>query len=443
MKQAHIGLIGLGVMGSNFAQNFAHNGVTVSVYNRTKEKTDELVSKNITGIEGYYSLEEFIASLPTPRLIHLMVSSKGVDAVIDSITPLLENGDILVDLGNSNWLETTIRQEELKQKGIHVVGCGVSGGAEGALTGPSIMPGGDATSVDTLVEIYEKVAAKDFDGKPCVVNVGKGPAGHFVKMVHNGIEYAIMQSLAEIYGFLNDSNYTKTEIKEFIDELNTGNLESYLLEITSNILESKQDGSYLLDIIDHKAQGKGTGKWTVEAALDLGVATPSIVAAVFQRYLSAQGELLKTADDSDVTVDDGDPHIPNFDLTMAMTAVWNLIYLQGLELIAQADKEYNWEIDLKEVVRIWEGGCIIRSRLLENMIDRISSESFFDGLNEALAFSHLSTTPLPVINTTIDYGLTLTSNLDEMALIQAQRDYFGQHTYRIKGKSGSHTGGWV
>jgi len=440
-----IGFIGLGVMGQNLVKNFADKGIEVVVYNRTKEVTESYLSEGVKGVSGAFSIEELIDSLQGPRIIMMMVSSGGVDSINTKLITqkLLQKGDIVVDLGNSNWRLTTSRQKIFEKEGFHFVGCGVSGGSEGALTGPSIMPGGDSYALNELLPLFEKVAAKDFSGRPCVTNVGTASSGHFVKMVHNGIEYAIMQVIAEIYGHLTDNNYTKSEIVDVIDDLNKTKLQSYLLEITSKILQTKKDGNYLINLIDPRAQGKGTGKWTVEAALDLAVPVPSIAASVFQRYISTKNDFIKTSDEIELVVTNDDTPVTTFDMTQALETIFRLIYLQGIELIAQADKEHDWGIDLREVVRIWQGGCIIRSRLLEDILDVFASDELFAGMKEAISLSQQAFTPLPAIRATLDYGLSLTSTLDEMAIIQAQRDYFGQHTYRIKGTQGDHTGGWT
>lgn len=435
----HIGLIGLGTMGYHLAQNFAHHGITISVYNRSPDKTDQLAELALPTVQPTYSLSQLVESLPTPRYIHLMIDDSAIDDVVYELIPLLAAGDCIIDCGNTHWTATERRQKQLTEKEIHYIGCGISGGYQGALTGPSMMPSGDPYIVATLLPLYQTIAAKDFKNQPCVTAIGTGGSGHFVKMVHNGIEYALMGAIAEIYGYLRSQNYTLSEIQDVVEALNTGRLTSYLLEITSTILaqELSQNANSIhdkLDMISPHVTSNNTGKWTVQAALDLQVPIPSIAAAVFMRYSSLQQDLLSV--DTYDHIESLDIHNydtpSSLDLSIALEKIFETIYLQGLELIAHANKTYNWNINLAEILRIWQGGCIIHSQILEDFIPTLSSQDPTVGLAEIHSLSQLAQTPLPVIRATLDYSLTHTTSLDFMSLIQAQRYYFGRHPYTLK-----------
>ncbi|MEI8347570.1 MAG: NADP-dependent phosphogluconate dehydrogenase, partial [Pseudomonadota bacterium] len=381
MGPCHVGLIGLAVMGQNFVINMARHGFRVAVFNRTIETTHEFLGGKAQGlpIEGSYSLQELINRLQRPRKIILLVKAgKAVDDVLESLIPLLERGDLLIDSGNSYFRDTERRMEMLSAKGIHYVGMGISGGEMGALLGPSIMPGGHKEAVDLIMPILTKVAAQN--PAPCVAYMGKKGAGHFVKMAHNGIEYADMQLIAEIYDLARYAfDLSISQIQEFFESLKKGPLDSYLIEITAKILKREDDhhpGEWIGDYIQDVAEGKGTGIWTAQESLTLGVPTPSIAAAVFARNISTYrkrrnilSQIYPAAKRVQVEVKE------IFEsLEQAMLAGKILCYAQGMDLLSKASSEYQYDLNLAEVARIWRGGCIIRSVLLNDI-----AESFYQG----------------------------------------------------------------
>lgn len=492
MTKSNIGVIGLATMGSNLARNLARNGYTVAVYNRSYQKTTELEKiwtedkkqKPESGdIIGFQELANFVQNLERPRKIILLVKSGSpVDSIIEQIYPFLDDQDILIDTGNSNWkdtlkrqtqiedgkfftIENILKQPELTQnKQIHFIGCGVSGGEEGALFGPSLMPGGDKETVDKLLPYLQKIAAKDFAGEPCVTYVGSGPAGHFVKMVHNGIEYAMMQGIAEIYDILRHLGLDALHISKVFEKLNTSSTESFLTKISIDILKQKdnlEDG-FLVDKISSVAGSKGTGKWTVEAGMDLGVAVPTIAASLFARVMSSRTHNFETKirvnEISTLETSKQDSLLKSLDLEIfhnTIKAIYYTSYLQGLDLILAANKEYSWSIDLAEVLRIWQGGCIIRSRMLQDFSNSFSGGHFKDLTSELekchtdliamynfLAKQSFCLPLLSVFNASLDYSGSLTMDNLPLNLTQAQRDYFGAHTYARIDKKGVFTGGW-
>jgi 6-phosphogluconate dehydrogenase len=453
MSSSHIGVIGLAVMGANLARNFASRGFKTSIFNRSYEKTQSLLDQHGHNLAGFENLEEFVQSLQTPRKIILMVKSgQPVDDLIAELKPFIEVGDILVDCGNSNWHDTERRQKALY--GVcHYVGCGVSGGSLGALYGPSIMPGGDKDIVTQMLKYFEPAAAKDFMGKPCVSLIGHGPAGHFVKMVHNGIEYGLMEGIGEIYGLLRGMGMNHEQMRVVFGRLNHGNLQSYLLDITMDILETKlSDGNYLLDLVDHVADSKGTGGWTVESAIELGVNVQTLSAGLFARYATSEERypqnVSKTIefDEEEMT----DELIENLHNTLEF--VYLSCYLQGIRLIEKASIQYRWDVSLDEVLRVWEGGCIIRSQMISTLrkiltfnLDEqtqyyhLHLEKLFYVMRKLTHYPH----PKPVIHSSFDYILTLTASELPSNLIQAQRDYFGEHGYKRIDQDGNFTGQWV
>jgi 6-phosphogluconate dehydrogenase len=462
ISNSQVGIVGLATMGSNLAKNFASKNIKTSVYNRTYEKTEALIKEQNENILGFKNLSNFVLSIEKPRKIILMIKSGSpIDLFIEEIYPFLEDDDILIDAGNSNWKDTKRRIEQLKEgklytleaitksdsnlvlnKKINFVGCGISGGEEGAKLGPSIMPGGDKEVVDNLLPLLEKISAKDFEGKPCTTNIGLESSGHFVKTVHNGIEYAMMQGIAEIYDILKNSDYTNLEIKKVFEEINTKENKSFLLDITIKIFESKDyDKEFLIDKIIDKAKAKGTGKWTVESAMDLGISAPTIAASLFARTASARSQNFETIRNNPIKEK---VEINNKDLWFALNKVFECSYFQGLDIIAEANKEYGWEIDLKEVVRIWQGGCIIRSEILKNLYTKwtkvLNLKENFDSLNRVIDLNR--NLPKPALNSCKDYILSLSTNELPTNLIQAQRDYFGAHTYEKKDENGIFSGGW-
>ncbi len=453
MTQSSIGVIGLAVMGANLARNFASRGFQTSVYNRSYEKTQELVEHHPNNLVGTKTLEEFVDSIASPRIIIMMVKSgQPVDDLIAELKTIINPEDILVDCGNSNWKDTGRRQMDLFQI-CNYVGCGVSGGSLGALYGPSIMPGGERDVVDKLIPFLMPASAKDFGGKPCVTHIGAGASGHFVKMVHNGIEYGLMQGIAEIYNILRNMGMKHEQMREVFGRLNHGNLQSYLLDITEDILESKSpDGKHLLELVDDKAGSKGTGGWTVESGIEYGVDVSVLSAALFARFASSSlrfpHEISNPQPYDEDQFDDALIEVLHQTLELVFFACYN----QGIELIQTASGENDWGVSVDETLRIWEGGCIIRSQ----MISTLRTYLRFGEL-EKIEYIHLHidrisrlvrklahvTAPKPVISASIDYILTLTSLHLPTNLIQAQRDYFGEHTYLRTDTGLVTTGGWT
>ncbi|MCX8023804.1 MAG: NADP-dependent phosphogluconate dehydrogenase [Thermanaerothrix sp.] len=456
MKKADIGVIGLGVMGHNLALNFERHGYWVALYNRTAEKTRNLIAaaQPDQRLIGTYSLEEFCAHLERPRRILLMLQAgKPVDDMIAALQTLLEPGDILIDGGNSYFQDTERRHEALKDTGILYVGMGISGGEEGALWGPSLMPGGPYQAWESLAPMLRDIAAKADDGEPCVDYIGPRGAGHYVKMVHNGIEYADMQLIAEIYDLLKRAlGLSAYQLADIFAEWNLGELQSYLIQITAEVLRKRDDetGLPLVDMILDEAQQKGTGKWTSQNALDVGAAVPTISAAVDMRILSAlKHERIQASHilSGPVNVYQGDP--ANL-ITLARQALYAskiIAYAQGMGLLRQASFEYGYDLKLDRLAAIWRAGCIIRARLLKDITTAYQSDPSLTNLLLAPAFrdtlmaNHQALRE--VIKIGIDLGVPMMGMSTALAyydayrserlpanLIQAQRDYFGAHTYR-------------
>jgi 6-phosphogluconate dehydrogenase len=454
-KSSNIGIIGLGVMGSNLARNFASKNYQVSIYNRTFARTQELRAKHGKNLVGFETLKEFVNSLELPRKIIIMVKNGApTQEVVQDLLEFIHKDDIIMDCGNSNYKDTLLLQKALKNK-VNFLGCGVSGGSKGALYGPSIMPSGKKEAVQIMLPYLESIAAKDFHGRPCVTNIGTESSGHFVKMVHNGIEYAAMQAIAEIYDILRFKEVNQMNIREVFSRLNKGNLQGFLLDITEDVLNAKTEtGQSLLDLVDDRAQAKGTGAWAVEAGIDLGVNVQSIAAALFARYASSQERFIP--EDFVVRRKQGDK-----DFTITEKVIDNLYkslelsffasYLQGLDLIDAANSEYKWNINIDEVLRIWEGGCIIRSQMISTLrvykkLELQSQVGFLRknamNLESAKTINSYTNTPKPVINSSSDYFVSKVAVKLPQNLIQAQRDYFGQHTYKRTDMLGDFTGGW-
>jgi 6-phosphogluconate dehydrogenase len=447
-----IGVIGLAVMGANLARNFASRGYQTSVYNRTYNRTQELVHQHPDHLIGFEYLSDFVNSLELPRKIIVMVKSgQPVDEVVTELLQYIDREDIIVDCGNSNWMDTQKRQDQLKHK-VHFIGCGVSGGSLGALHGPSIMPGGDKKIVDHLLPYLQKVAAKDFDSGNCVTNIGSGGAGHLVKMVHNGIEYALMQSIAEVYDTLRSKHINQEHIRIIFSKLDQGNLQSYLLDITEDILESKtDDGRDLLELVVAKAENKGTGGWTAISAIELGVSVPSLTSALFARYSSKYSRSLPVSKDNKISSNDQIPDIVVDDLAKMLELSFLSSYLQGMDLIQKASDEFDWKVNIDDVLRVWEGGCIIRSQMISTLksyfkLNEMTKHQFLTKYAEHIPkikhFIVQIKVPLPVTNSSIDYLLTLIADSLPTNLIQAQRDYFGEHTYVRTDTGETVTGGW-
>jgi 6-phosphogluconate dehydrogenase len=473
-SKSDIGLIGLAVMGQNLALNIADHGFQISVYNRTTAKTDEFVAEHPStpgGLVGTKSLEEFVSSLATPRKIVILVQAgKATDAVIDGLVPLLQQGDIIIDGGNSLYEDTIRREKDLKAKGLRFVGSGVSGGEEGARFGPSLMPGGDIESWKELEPIWKAVAAKVDaatgkpiegaapgkpvqGGVPCTTYIGPNGAGHYVKMVHNGIEYGDMQLICEAYNILRHGvGLSVDELHQVFTEWNEGDLDSFLIEITGKILGFKDPvtGAPAVDVILDRAGQKGTGKWTINSALDMGIPASTMSEAVFARCLSA----LKDERVAASKVLKG-PANSKFEGSKAelIQAVRDSLYAskicsyaQGFALMRAASEQYNWNLNYGEIAMIFRGGCIIRARFLQRIKDAFDKNAklpnllldpYFKDIIEKtqhnwrriVSQAALTGIPVPAYSASLAYFDSYRSERLPANLLQAQRDYFGSHTY--------------
>ena len=453
MAQAEIGVIGLAVMGQNLALNIHDRGFRVAVYNRTAERTNEFMRGPARGtsIIPVFDLVELTKSLTRPRRLILMVrAGEAVDQFIQSLLQHLEPGDILIDGGNSRYTDSERRMRELAPLGIRFVGCGISGGEEGARHGPSIMPGGDPEAWPSLRPILQAIAAKA-DGEPCCQWVGEGGAGHYVKMVHNGIEYGDMQLIAEAYDLMRHGfGLAVTEIQKVFAEWNQGVLDSYLIEITAEILKARdQDGAPLIDKILDAAGQKGTGKWTGISALDLGVPLTLIGEAVFARCLSARKDerlLAASLYGSPQRAFDDMPQIAVEDLQDALYAAKIVSYAQGYMLLREADRHYGWNLHYGDIALMWRGGCIIRSRFLADIkaafdknpaLENLLLDGFFHqallkaegGWRRTLVRGVELGLPLPALASALAFFDGYRSGQLPANMIQAQRDYFGAHTF--------------
>ena len=452
---ADIGLIGLAVMGENLVLNMESHGYTVAVFNRTTSKVDEFIAGRGNGkhLVGCHTVEQLVASLKRPRKIMIMVKAgAAVDAVIDELTPLLEPGDILIDGGNTHYPDTTRRARALKAKGLLFVGTGVSGGEEGALKGPSIMPGGDPEAWPHVKEIFQAIAAKVPDGTPCCDWVGPEGAGHYVKMVHNGIEYGDMQLICEAYQLMRGLLGLAPEaMHNVFARWNSGVLDSYLIEITRDILGYKdpESGKPMVDLILDTAGQKGTGKWTVTSALDLGVPLTLIGEAVFARCLSAEKEervAASKAFDGPAEPFQGDPTAFINDIEMALYASKLISYAQGYVLMNAMGKESGWKFNNGGVALMWRGGCIIRSAFLGKIkeafdrnpeLSNLLLDPFFNaemkkavaGWRRVCAAAVSHGVPLPAMSSALAYFDGYRTERLPANLLQAQRDFFGAHTY--------------
>ncbi|MGA1511526.1 MAG: NADP-dependent phosphogluconate dehydrogenase [Aquiluna sp.] len=466
-EKANIGVVGLAVMGSNLARNLAsREGNRVAIYNRSVEKTNQLTADHPeANFIASESIDDFVASLSKPRTAIIMVQAgAGTDAVITQLTERFEKGDIIVDGGNALYTDTIRREKEVSAKGIHFVGAGISGGEEGALKGPSIMPGGTKEAYATLGPILETIAAVA-EGEPCVTHIGSDGAGHFVKMIHNGIEYADMQLIAEAYDMLRQAGgFSPDEIADIFSEWNKGELESYLIEITAEVLRQKdaKTGEPLVDVILDAAGSKGTGVWTVQTALDLGAPVSGIAEAVFARSLSAQhaqraGKPELPAANQVWAVEDKPAFVEA--VRRALYASKIIAYAQGFDAIRAGAKEFNWEINLGEVAKIWRGGCIIRAQFLNRITDAYRKDEkllslLFDDYfvaaiagtiaswREIVAMAALTGVPSPAFASSLSYYDGLRAKRLPAALVQGQRDFFGAHTYKRVDAEGSYHTLW-
>ncbi|GAA4226107.1 NADP-dependent phosphogluconate dehydrogenase [Streptosporangium album] len=462
MTQAQIGVTGLAVMGANLARNLARHGHAVAVHNRSRYRTKTLIEEH--GHEGVFiacdTPEEFVAALERPRRVIIMVKAGApTDAVIEEFAPLLEPGDMLVDGGNAHFLDTRKREAALRERGIHFVGAGVSGGEEGALLGPSIMPGGSRESYEALGPLLEDIAAK-VDGVPCCAHIGPDGAGHFVKMVHNGIEYADMQLIAEAYDLLRQGlGLSPAELADIFEEWNEGELSSYLIEITAEVLRQVDatTGRPLVDVIADRAEQKGTGRWTVQIALDLGVPVSGIAEAVFARSVSGHEDLRKAAlglpGPSGVAAGSVGEGFAE-DVRQALYASKIIAYAQGFDQIRAGSAEYGWDVDPGTLATIWRGGCIIRAVFLDRIREAYEEETppvtlltaplFAEALGLAqeswrrvVAKAAELGIPTPGFSTALAYYDSLRAERLPAALIQGQRDFFGAHTYQRVDREGS------
>jgi 6-phosphogluconate dehydrogenase len=452
---ANIGVVGLAVMGSNLARNLAsRSGNKVAIYNRSVEKTNELVANHPeANFIASDSIDEFVASLAKPRIAIIMVQAGfATDAVITALSDRFEKDDIIVDGGNALYTDTIRREKEVSAKDIHFVGAGISGGEEGALNGPSIMPGGSKESYEHLGPILRSIAAVA-EGEACVTHIGSDGAGHFVKMIHNGIEYADMQLIAEAYDILRQAGgLNPLEISRVLTDWNAGELESYLIEITAEVLAQvdQKTGEPLVDVILDAAGSKGTGVWTVQSALDLGTPVSGIAEAVFARSLSSQADQRAgapeySAGDSVWEISDQKAFIE--DVRKALYASKIVAYAQGFDAIRAGAIENNWDINLGEVAKIWRGGCIIRAQFLNRISDAYKQDAkllslLFDGYfikaiedaatawRQVVSKASLAGIPVPAFASSLSYFDGLRAERLPAALVQGQRDFFGAHTYK-------------
>ena len=468
---AQIGVVGLAVMGSNLARNFARNGHTVAVYNRSTEKTRNFMANH--SAEGDFipseTITDFVASLEKPRRAIIMVQAgNATDAVIHQLADAMDDGDIIIDGGNALYTDTIRREREIADRGLNFVGAGISGGEEGALNGPAIMPGGPEKTWEALGPLLESIAA-NVDGVPCVTHIGPDGAGHFVKMVHNGIEYADMQVIGEAYQLLRyGAGMTPAEIAEVFRTWNAGDLDSYLIDITAEVLAQvdAETGKPLIDLIVDSAGQKGTGRWTVKAALDLGIPVTGIGEAVFARALSGatnqrqatignlpSGTLTTLAElgvDRDTFIED---------VRRALYASKLVAYAQGFDEITAGSADHNWNVDPRDLATIWRGGCIIRAKFLNRIVEAYNANpelptllldpyfkaelaGLIDSWRRVVTLATQIGQPIPVFASSLSYYDSLRIDRLPAALIQGQRDYFGAHTYQRVDKPGTYHTLW-
>ena len=468
-NQCDIGLIGLAVMGENLALNMESKGFSVAVFNRTTEVTEKFASGRAKGknIQPTQTIEEFVAALTRPRKAMIMVKAgPPVDAVINQLAPLLEKGDVIIDGGNSLFTDTQRRGKELEDSGIHFVGCGVSGGEEGALKGPSLMPGGSRESWEIIAPIFRKIAAQ-VDGEPCCRYMGPDGAGHYVKMVHNGIEYGDIQLICEAYAILKDiAEMDAAQLAETFAEWNKGELDSYLIEITSQIFRKidPETGKPLVDVILDKAGQKGTGIWTLQSAIKQSVVISTINAAVEARVISSRKEARVAA--SKILPQ---PRVRKFKgnsakfidaVRDALYASKIVSYAQGMELLRAASTEYKWDLNLSDIATIWRGGCIIRAKFLNRIVEAYQRDPALHNLLLDRYFTKILRKTQRnwrvAVSTAIKHGVAVPAFSASLAyfdsyrqarlpanLLQAQRDFFGAHTYERVDKPGFFHTGWI
>jgi len=468
MTKQQFGVIGLAVMGKNLAMNIESRGYTVSVFNRSKEKTEEMLQETEgKNIVGTYTMEEFVQSLEVPRKIMLMVKAgPATDATIEQLKPLLDKGDIVIDGGNTFFVDTQRRNKELSELGIHFIGTGVSGGEEGALKGPSIMPGGQKEAYELVAPIFKDISAKVND-EPCTTYIGPDGAGHYVKMVHNGIEYGDMQLICEAYFIMKHVlGLDAKELHEVFADWNKGELDSYLIEITADIFTKvdEETGKPLVDLILDTAGQKGTGKWTSQSALDLGVPLPMITESVFARFISAMKEerikASKVLTGPEIKPFTGDKAAYIESVRKALYLSKIVSYAQGFAQMRSASEEYNWDLNYGEIAMIFRGGCIIRAQFLQKIKDAYDrdpelknllldpyfsdiAEQYQAALREVISGAVLNGIPVPSFAAALAYFDSYRTETLPANLLQAQRDYFGAHTYQRTDKEGVFHTNWM
>ncbi|AMV62277.1 6-phosphogluconate dehydrogenase, decarboxylating [Pediococcus damnosus] len=468
MDKPQIGVVGMAVMGKNLALNIESRGYTVAIYNRTGSKTEKVVSDHPEKhLVPSYTIADFVNSLEKPRRIMMMVKAgKATDAVIAQLLPHLDKGDVLIDGGNTFFEDTMRRNAELDNSGINFIGTGVSGGELGALEGPSMMPGGQKEAYDLVAPIFEKMAAKAEDGTPCVTYIGPNGAGHYVKMIHNGIEYGDEELIDESYNLLrNMVGLSVDEIADTFSEWNKGELDSYLIEITADILTRKDDlgsGKPIVDLIMDKGGNKGTGKWSSQNALELGVPQSLITESVYARYISvlkderlAASKVLpkpegKVSFDKDEVIEK---------IRQALYFSKIMSYAQGFEQMKVASKHYDWDLQFGEIAKIWRAGCIIRAGFLQNITDAFDKDpelnnlllddyfkdiakKYQESVRDIVGLAVKSGVPIPGFSAAISYYDSYRSAVLPANLLQAQRDYFGAHTYERVDREGTYHFPW-
>lgn len=468
MDKPQIGVIGMAVMGKNLALNIESRGYTVAIFNRTGSKTEAVVKEHSDKkLVPNYKIEDFVASLEKPRRIIMMVKAgAGTDAVIQELLPLLDKGDVLIDGGNTFFRDTMRRNAELDKSGINFIGMGVSGGELGALQGPSMMPGGQKEAYDLVEPILKQISAKAEDGAPCVTYIGENGAGHYVKMVHNGIEYGDMQLIAESYSILrNVLGLSADEIAAIFNEWNQGELKSYLIEITADILTRKDDldtGNPIVDVILDAAGNKGTGKWSSQDALEVGVPQSLITEAVYARYISAlKDERVRASKVLSGPKPEfkGDKKAVIEQIRQALYFSKVMSYAQGFEQMAFAANHYDWHLNFGEIASIWRAGCIIRAQFLQKITDAFDEDeklqnlllnSYFtdiaknyqSAVRDVVGLSVQNGVPVPGFSAAISYYDSYRAEVLPANIIQAQRDYFGAHTYQRTDREGTYHYTW-
>lgn len=470
-KKAQIGVIGLAVMGKNLALNIESRGFTVGVYNRRRNRTDEMMRDHSDKkLVPSYTLEDFVNSLEKPRRILMMVKAgAGTDAVIDQLLPLLDKGDVLIDGGNTNFHDTMARNAKLDKSGINFIGMGVSGGELGALHGPALMPGGQKEAYDLVAPILTQIAAKAKDGKPCVTYIGPNGAGHYVKMIHNGIEYGDEELIDESYNIMrNVLGLSVPEMADIFAEWNKGELDSYLIEITADILSRQDDlgsGKPIVDMILDRGANKGTGKWSSETALDGGAPQSVITEAVYARYISmmkkervvASKVLPEDVEKVNLTDEEKQEYIEKIRQALYFGKVMS--YAQGFEQMRIDGQRYDWNLKFGELAQIWREGCIIRAQFLQKITDAFAKNPDLDNLllddyfkeiaskyqkaiREVVAMSIKAGIPVPAFAAAINYYDSYRAEVLPANLLQAQRDYFGAHTYERTDREGNFHYSW-